>query len=149
MIYWDTYRYRTKRVDHMVSISSKSCHLLVWSSKSGFFAFTDPLNRLSCSKWSGERPTRIKEYPIVSQILKEHGVPGLHRPVGGEHIDFTRGIKVICVCIDDGGKVAFSIMFDKTTVVSKMANESTSLGLASEGGSLFMPGNRTEGNHRK
>jgi hypothetical protein len=30
-----------------------------------------------------------------------------------------------------------------------MANKSTSLGLVSEGGSLFMPGNRTEEYHRK
>ncbi len=47
---------------------------------------------------------RIEEYSVASQILKEHGVPGLHRPVGEEHIDFTRGIKVMRVRIDDGGK---------------------------------------------
>ena len=47
-------------------------------------------------------------------ILKEHGVPGVHRPVGEQHIDFTRGIKVKCARINDGGKDVLPIRPDKT-----------------------------------
>jgi predicted component of type VI protein secretion system len=53
------------------------------------FNFKYLLNRRSRSEWSGEGTTRIQEYPIASQILKEYGVPDLHSPVGEQHIDLT------------------------------------------------------------
>jgi hypothetical protein len=98
----------------MVSIPGKSCHSLVWFSMPGSCVFTNPLNSLSCGEWSGEGPTRREEYPVASQIVKERGVPGLHRPVGEQHIDLTRGIKVMGVGIDDGGKDVFPIRLEKT-----------------------------------
>ena len=55
-----------------------------------------------------------REYAVVSQMIKEHRVPRLHRPVGEQHIDFTRGIKVMCARIDDGRKDVFPIGPDKT-----------------------------------
>jgi hypothetical protein len=92
---------------------------------------------------------RIEEYPVASQILKKQGVPGLHRPVGEQHIDFMRGIKVKCECIDDGFKVAFSIRLDKTISRIKDGEQIhiTWAGVVRQ--ALFMLGNRTEENHRK
>jgi hypothetical protein len=138
-----------KGLIHLANVHYHLCHFFVWFSMSDSFVFTILLNGRSCSEWSGEGPTRIEEYPVASQILKEYGVPGLHRPVGEQHIDLTRSIKVQCARIDDGGKDVFRYGPTKRSVVSKMASRSTPLGLSSKGGLLFMPGNRTEENHRE
>ena len=81
--------------------------------------------------------------------FKEHGVPGLHRPVGEQHIDFTRGIKVMCVCIDDGGKDVFPIRLDKTIGRVKDGEQIHITWAVVVRRSLFVPGNRTEENHRE
>src|SRR6266566_4256050 len=72
------------------------------------------LKRLSRSEWIGKRTTRIEQHTVASQVVKEHGVPGLHRPVGEQHIDLMRGIKVKCTRIDDGSKDVFPIGPDES-----------------------------------
>jgi len=52
--------------------------------------------------------------PELSEILKEQGVPNLHRPVGEQHIDLTWCIEVKGARIDDGGEDVFPIGPDKT-----------------------------------
>lgn len=59
---------------------------------------------LSRSEWSGKRTTSIEQYTVASYVVKEHRVPGLHRPVGEQHIDLTRGIEVQRARIDDGDR---------------------------------------------
>jgi len=134
---------------HLASIPYHPSHPLVWLSASDTFVFTNSLKRLSHSEWSGKGTTSREQYPVASQVVKEHGVPGLHRPVGEQHIDLTRSIKVQYARIDDGGKDVFRYGPTKRSVVSKMASRSTPLGLSSKGGLLFMRGNRTEENHRE
>src|SRR5215467_2606196 len=107
MIHWDTCGYCTKRVDHLASIPSQFCHILARFSASDSFVLKNSLNRLSCSECCGEGTTGIEEYALANQILKEQGVPGLHGPIGEEHIDLTWGIKVMCVRTDDGRKDIF------------------------------------------
>src|SRR5262249_515340 len=106
-------------------------------------------NRLSCSEWSGQGTMSIEQYHVASQILKEQGVPGLHRPVGEQHIDFTRSIKVKCVCIDDGGKDIFPMRLDKTISRGKDGEQIHITGAGGVRRSLFILGNRTEENHRE
>ena len=72
------------------------------------------MQRLPGSEWREEITTRIEEYAVASQILKEQGVPGLHRLVRKQHIDFMQGIKVKCVCIDDVDKDVFPIRPDES-----------------------------------
>src|SRR5437660_4534658 len=54
MIHCDACGYHWKRVGHNVSIPQKSCHILVWFSTPDSFIFKNPMNRLSCSEWSGK-----------------------------------------------------------------------------------------------
>ncbi len=110
MILGEKCGYRTKRgLAHLASVPYHPCHILVWFSASDAFVFKNPLQRLFCSEWIGEGTTSREEYPVASQMIKEHGVPGLHRPVGEQHIDLTRGIKVKCACIEDRGKDVFPL----------------------------------------
>jgi hypothetical protein len=81
---------------------------------SGSFVFKNPFKRLPCGEWSGWRTTRREEFPIASQILKEHGVQSRHRPVGEQHIDLTWCIGMKCARIDDGGEDVFPIGPDKS-----------------------------------
>lgn len=60
-----------KRVDHMVSISEKSCHSLVWFSMSGSSVITKHLNSLSCGEWSGEGPTAERSIPSLRSARLE------------------------------------------------------------------------------
>ena len=99
---------------HLASIPSHPSDPLVWLSASDTFVFTNSLKRLSHSEWRGKGTTSREQYPVASQVVKEHGVPGLHRPVGEQHIDLTRGIKVKCARIDDGGKDVFPIEPDES-----------------------------------
>ncbi len=63
-------------------------------------------------------------------------------------MDFTRGIKVKCVRIDDGREDIFPIWPYKSSVVSKMASRYiTGVAVGRQPG--FMLGNRTEEYHRE
>lgn len=121
----------------------------MWFSTSDSFVFNIPLQRLSCSEWSGEGTTRIDEYAVASQVVKEHGVPGLHRPVGEQHIDFTLGIKVKWARIDNSGKDVFPTGSDKTIGRVKDGEQIHITWAGVVHWSLFMAGNRTEENHRE
>jgi hypothetical protein len=48
----------------------------------------------------------------------------MHRPVGEEHIDFTQGIKVKCVRIDDGRKGIFQIRPDEASGTRQLVEPS-------------------------
>ena len=47
---------------YLANVGYHLCHLFVWFSMSGSFVFTNPLNRLSCSEWSGQGTTSIEQY---------------------------------------------------------------------------------------
>src|SRR5258707_1284219 len=122
---------------------------LVWFLESDPFVFKNSLKRLSQSEWSGQGATSIEQYTVVSYVVQEHCVPGLHGPVGEQHIDLTRGIKVQRARIDDGGKDVFPIGLDEAIRRVKDGQQVhiTWAGVVKR--SLFMPGNGTEENHRQ
>jgi hypothetical protein len=65
------------------------------------FVLKNSLKRLSRGEWTGKRTTSREQHTLASQVVQEQCVPGLHRPVGEQHIDFTRGIEVQRARIDD------------------------------------------------
>src|ERR1700693_3780414 len=121
---------------------------LVRVTASDDFYFENSWKRLSHSQWSGKRTTDIEHDTVASQFVKEHGVPGLHRPVGGQHIVFIRDIKVKCVCIYDAGKDVFPIGSNESIGCLK-GGEQVHITWTDVMRMLFMPGDRTEENHRE
>src|SRR5260370_7311353 len=78
--------------------------LLIRLSAYDAFVFKAFLKRLPRREWSGKRTSSIEQHTLASQVVQEHCVPGLHRPVGEQHIDFTRVIEVQRARIDSGDR---------------------------------------------
>ena len=78
--------------------------LLIRLAASDAFVFKACLKRLPRSEWSGKRTSSREQHTLASQVVQEQCVPGLHRLVGEQHIDFTRGIEVQHARIDSGDR---------------------------------------------
>src|SRR5258708_27089084 len=122
---------------------------MILSSTRDAFILEAFLKRLSRRELSGKRISSIEQNAVASYVVQEHCVPGLHGPVGEQHIDLTRGIKVHCARIDNGGKDVFPIGLDEAIRRVKDGQQIhiTWAGVVKR--SLFMPGNGTEENHRQ
>ncbi len=97
---------------YVASTYYNPCHLLIWLSAYDAFVFKAFLKRPSRRELSAKRTTSIEQNSLASYVVQEHCVPGLHRPIGEQHIDLTRGIKVQRARIDDSGKDVFPIGLD-------------------------------------
>src|SRR5258708_35976927 len=78
--------------------------LLIRLSAYDAFVFKAFLKRLPRREWSGKKTSSLEWHTLASQVVQEHCVPGLHRPVREQHIDFTRAIEVQRARIDSGDR---------------------------------------------
>src|SRR5260370_14090241 len=77
---------------------------MILSSTRDAFILEAFLKRLSRRELSGKRISSIEQNAVASYVVQEHCVPGLHGPLGEQHIDLTRGIKVQRARIDSGDR---------------------------------------------
>src|SRR5260370_24092904 len=120
---------------------------MILSSTRDAFILEAFLKRLSRRELSGKRISSIEQNAVASYVVQEHCVPGLHGPVGEQHIDLTRGIKVQRARIDDGDKDVFPIGLDEAIRRVKDGQQVHITWARVVKRSLFMPGNGTEENH--